>query len=154
MYSTIKNKLKATIIYILFSACTAVFIGRVSLPAVLAQDSVGYGWPVPIMLGDYDGYPEEQFVGSVTPWYWEENATARSGDVPENIIPLETDLFTSNDFYADRESGWIRITTGAIVQSRLTQFKVITHPVPAPSIIIIPPPLPGGIASATILGKL
>ena len=103
MYSTIKNKLKASITALLFPACTAAFSACVSLPAALAQDSVGYGWPVPITLGDYDGYPEEQFVGSVTPWYWEENATARSGAVPENITPLETDLFTSNDFYADRE---------------------------------------------------
>lgn len=67
------------------------------------RSSVGRGWPVPVELGDYDGYPEEQFVGSVTPWYWDINTTATGGDVPDGISPLETDLFTSKDFYADRD---------------------------------------------------
>lgn len=64
--------------------------------------SVGHSWPVTTELAPYDGYPEEQFVGSVTPWYWEENATAISGDVPAGIEPLPRDIFTSDDFYADR----------------------------------------------------
>lgn len=65
--------------------------------------SVGRGWPVPVELGPYDGYPEEQFVGSVTPWYWDISTTATGGDVPDGITPLERDLFTSDDFYADRD---------------------------------------------------
>ncbi|MGD8808196.1 MAG: hypothetical protein PVG24_01255 [Gammaproteobacteria bacterium] len=67
------------------------------------RTSVGRGWPVPVDLGPYDGYPEEQFVGSVTPWYWDINTTATGGDAPDGITPLETDLFTSKDFYADRD---------------------------------------------------
>jgi len=65
--------------------------------------SVGRGWPVPVELDAYDGYPDEQFVGSVTPWYWDINTTATGGNVPEGITPLETDIFTSKDFYADRD---------------------------------------------------
>jgi hypothetical protein len=65
--------------------------------------SVGRGWPVPVELGDYDGYPERQFVGSVTPWYWDINTTATGGAVPDGITPLETDLFTTKHFFADRD---------------------------------------------------
>jgi hypothetical protein len=68
-----------------------------------AQRSVGRGWPVPVELPPYDGYPEEQFVGSVTPWYYEYNPTATGGDAPAGIEPLPRDLFTSDDFYADRD---------------------------------------------------
>jgi hypothetical protein len=67
------------------------------------EASVGRGWPVPVQLGHYDGYPEEQFVGSVTPWYYQVNATATGGDVPDGVVPLARDIFTSDDFYADRE---------------------------------------------------
>ena len=31
------------------------------------QKSVGHGWPVPVKLNAFDGYPEEYFVGAVTP---------------------------------------------------------------------------------------
>src|SRR5690606_16491713 len=65
--------------------------------------SVGRGWPVPVELGDYDGYPEEQFVGAVTPWYYEYNPAATGGDAPDGVTPLDRDLFTSGEFYADRE---------------------------------------------------
>jgi hypothetical protein len=58
---------------------------------------------VPIALGAYDGYPEELFVGSVTPWYYELNPAATGGAVPEGVVALERDLFTSTDFYADRD---------------------------------------------------
>lgn len=66
------------------------------------QSSVGRGAPFPLELGSYDGYPEEQFVGSVTPWYWEVGPTATGGDVPEDITALDRDIFTSDDFYADQ----------------------------------------------------
>ncbi len=65
--------------------------------------SVGHGWPVPVELQPYDGYPEEQFVGAVTPWYWEVGSTATGGAAPEGVEPLPRDLFTSNDFYVDRD---------------------------------------------------
>jgi len=68
-----------------------------------SEQSVGRGWPVPVQLEPYDGYPEEQFVGSVTPWYWEVGATATGGDAPEGVEPLARDLFTSDDFYVDRD---------------------------------------------------
>ena len=31
--------------------------------------SVGRGWPVPVPLKPFHGYPIDEFVGSVTPWY-------------------------------------------------------------------------------------
>ncbi len=68
-----------------------------------APESVGHSWPVPVELDAYDGYPDEQFVGAVTPWYWDIRSTATGGDAPDGITPLETDLFTSTDFYADRD---------------------------------------------------
>jgi hypothetical protein len=71
--------------------------------AASGEPSVGRGRPVPVELGPYDGYPEELFVGSVTPWYYEYNPTATGGNAPEGVTPLERDLFTSDDFYADRD---------------------------------------------------
>ena len=69
-----------------------------------SESSVGRGWPVPVELGPSDGYPEELFVGSVTPWYYEYNPTATGGAAPDGVEPLPRDLFTSDDFYADRDS--------------------------------------------------
>jgi hypothetical protein len=67
------------------------------------QQSVGRGWPVSASLQPYDGYPEEQFVGSVTPWYYQVSATATGGEAPDGVEPLARDIFTSDDFYADRD---------------------------------------------------
>ena len=59
------------------------------------QASTGRGAPFPATLENYDGYPEEQFVGSVTPLYWEVGTTASGGDVPEGILALERDFWES-----------------------------------------------------------
>src|SRR5688572_6430585 len=66
------------------------------------QKSVGRGWPVPVPLRAYHGYPQDDFVGAVTPWYYQTSATATGGKAPANVTPLERDIFTSRDFYADR----------------------------------------------------
>ena len=65
--------------------------------------SVGRGWPVPVPLQKFDGYPEDDFVGAVTPWYYTTSATATGGKAPAGIQPLSHDIFTSKDFYADRD---------------------------------------------------
>ena len=65
--------------------------------------SVGRGWPVPGPSNQYTGYPEESLVGAVTPWYYTSNPTATGGKVPPGIQPLARDIFTSKDFYSDRD---------------------------------------------------
>jgi len=84
------------------TASPDVAVADVAVAEVPAQ-TPSRGQPVPLDLAPYDGYPEEQMVGSVTPWYWEINEAATGGEVPEGITPLPRDLFTSDDFYADRD---------------------------------------------------
>src|SRR6185436_17755030 len=67
-----------------------------------AQKSVGRGWPVPVSLAKYHGYPESEFVGAVTPGYYQTSATATGGKAPAGVQPLPHDIFTSKDFYVDR----------------------------------------------------
>jgi hypothetical protein len=65
------------------------------IPATsLAQDSVGRGWPVAEDAG---------WVGAGVPFYNIDAATAKNGNTPPSITPLPRDIFTSDDFYQDRE---------------------------------------------------
>ena len=66
------------------------------------QKSVGRGWPV-TMATAYTGYPEDSLVGAVTPWYYTSNPTATGGKAPAGVQPLPRDIFTSKDFYVDRD---------------------------------------------------
>jgi hypothetical protein len=59
-----------------------------------AQESVGRGWAMSA---------EADWVGAGVPFYNVDLATAKGGDVPEGIEPLSRDIFTSDDFYLDRE---------------------------------------------------
>ena len=61
---------------------------------VCAQQSVGRGWPMAEDAG---------WVGAGVPFYNIDVATAKDGAVPEGITPLARDIFTSDDFYVDRE---------------------------------------------------
>jgi hypothetical protein len=61
---------------------------------VSAQQSVGRGWPAG---GD------AAWVGAGVPFYNIDAATAKDGAAPAGITPLARDLFTSDDFYVDRE---------------------------------------------------
>src|SRR5688572_18629231 len=63
-------------------------------PAVLAQESVGRGRP---MAGG------AEWVGAGVPFYNIDAATAKDGAAPEGVSPLARDIFTSDDFYVDRE---------------------------------------------------
>jgi hypothetical protein len=60
----------------------------------LAQDSIGRGWP-PSEAADW--------VGAGVPYYNIDMSSARNGNVPAGIEPLSRDIFTSDDFYKDRE---------------------------------------------------
>jgi hypothetical protein len=62
--------------------------------ASLAQVSVGRGWPMA---------EEAQWVGAGVPFYNVDVATAKGGAVPAGIEPLARDIFTSDDFYVDRD---------------------------------------------------
>jgi hypothetical protein len=67
------------------------------------EKSVGRGWPIPVPLAPFDGMPEESFVGATVPFYYVDNATAKGGAAPPGIEPLSRDIFTSKDFYLDRD---------------------------------------------------
>jgi hypothetical protein len=82
---------------------TLVSIACIAAVPAYAQPSIGHGAPVPIPATAYDGYPEQQFVGAVTPWYYEYAPSAIDGEAPAGIEPLARDIFTSTDFYADRD---------------------------------------------------
>lgn len=62
--------------------------------ALAAQDSIGRGAPV---------HQDAQWVGAGVPFYNIDAATAKGGAAPEGVEALERDIFTSSDFYADRE---------------------------------------------------
>ncbi|WP_203531369.1 hypothetical protein [Pseudoroseicyclus tamaricis] len=78
---------------------TCVFSG-LSAGAAFAQDeteSVGRGAPMANQQG-------ETVVGAGTGGaFYGEAIAARNGEVPEGVEPLEVDIFTSEDFYADEE---------------------------------------------------
>jgi len=61
---------------------------------IQAQESAARGWPM---------FDEAQWVGAGVPFYNLDVATATGGRAPEGIAPLERDIFTSDDFYVDRE---------------------------------------------------
>lgn len=48
-------------------------------------------------------FEDAQWVGAGVPFYNLDVAAARGGDVPEGIEPLPRDIFTSEDFYVDRD---------------------------------------------------
>jgi len=77
-----------------------VLAGHAGGASALAQEegkSVGRGWP----MAPQEGQP---VVGAGTgkPFRGEEIA-ARNGAVPEGVTPLPIDIFTSKDFYKDRD---------------------------------------------------
>jgi len=76
------------------AAVLALSVISGSAPPVAAQQSVGRGWP---MAG------EGEWVGAGVPFYNIDAATAKGGASPEGTTPLARDIFTTNDFYLDRD---------------------------------------------------
>jgi hypothetical protein len=87
------------------ATCVIVSLGaQTPAPAsTTTQKSVGRGWPVAVPLKPFHGYPKDEFVGAVTPWYYETGTTATGGKAPVGVQPLPRDIFTSKDFYSDRD---------------------------------------------------
>ena len=46
---------------------------------------------------------EAEWVGAGVPFYNIDASTAKDGAAPEGITPLARDIFTSDDFYVDRD---------------------------------------------------
>jgi hypothetical protein len=80
----------------LVSRSTALVLGLLILaaPPTSAQQSVGRGRPME---------SEAEWVGAGVPFYNIDASTAKNGAAPEGITPLARDIFTSDDFYVDRE---------------------------------------------------
>lgn len=73
-------------------------------------ESVGRGWPIEHDANDYEwtgaAIPFNPGLASgEAPSFNRANivAAALNGDTPDDVEPLERDLFTSDDFYADRD---------------------------------------------------
>ncbi len=63
-------------------------------PLVRAQQSAGRGWAMPT---------KAEWVGAGVALYGIDAATAKGGAAPKGIVPLARDIFTSDDFYVDRD---------------------------------------------------
>jgi len=100
------RKVSVAVTALVLAVCVAASL-RATAPqtaqATRAQKSVGRGWPVPVPLKPFTGYPGDDFVGAVTPWYYTTSATATGGKAPDSVQPLPRDIFTSQDFYSDRD---------------------------------------------------
>ena len=103
--SSFVHKTSFTVAVLVVGLCVmASMRAKAQAPAqATTQKSVGRGWPVPVPLKPYNVYPEADFVGAVTPWYYTTNTTATGGKAPAGVQPLPRDIFTSKDFYVDRD---------------------------------------------------
>ena len=106
MSSAFIRKISVAVTALVLAVCVAASL-RATAPqtaqATRAQKSVGRGWPVPVPLKPFTGYPGDDFVGAVTPWYYTTSATATGGKASDSVQPLPRDIFTSKDFYSDRD---------------------------------------------------
>jgi len=80
---------------LLFGAALAMASAPMAALAQQEPESVGRGWPVPVM--------EAEYVGSGGALGSEGTINTRDGEIPEGITPLPRDMFNTDDFYADRE---------------------------------------------------
>ena len=74
--------------------CIALALTLGAVLPLAAQQSTGRGWPV---SNDAD------WVGAAVPFYNIDASTAKGGAAPPGITPLARDIFTSDDFYVDRD---------------------------------------------------
>mgnify|MGYP003578350615 CR=1 FL=1 len=86
-----KTSVAAPVFAVVFVAAGTVTPSSTQAPQPAArqgqatQKSVGRGWPVPVPLNRFDGFPEDYFVGAVTPWYYVTNAAATGGKAPAGV---------------------------------------------------------------------
>jgi hypothetical protein len=92
------------------------------------EESVGHGWPVP-----------ELDVSLPRGWRLEPGGRGPSlprGELPEGVVPLERDIFTSDDFYIDRElwsdPRYFRCLSVQALEAEASLQTEITDPALAP----------------------
>ena len=74
--------------------CIALALTLGAALPLAAQQSAGRGWPVS---------NDAEWVGAAVPFYNIDASTAKGGAAPRGITPLARDIFTSDDFYVDRD---------------------------------------------------
>ena len=93
MSEAFSSKHRIAVVSLLVGMCAVAwsFTNASGQARQTTQKSVGRGWPTPVPLGKFHGYPLDEFVGAVTPWYYQTSATATGGKPPAGVQPLRSE---------------------------------------------------------------
>lgn len=124
------------------TVCALLALATLGASAQQGQQlSIGRGWPWSEPRGNDTTSLHGQFVGATVPYWNLDVATAKGGASPPGIEPLERDIFTSDDFYIDREywtdPRYYRCNSPASIDSHWGDFQT------APKMIVDDDPTTG-----------